>query len=219
MAITGVVLLVVAAALAGVVVVADPIAITEGLPWWAVAFLFAVTDAFVVRIKVFDRPHAVSASEVPLVIGLVFLTPGWLLVARLVGAVSALPAENDRDPAKIVVNLGIAATEALVAIGVFRLLASGGAGATEVLTLSAGVAAALAAAIAAFAIVTFVLTVPLTGPPQARDVLIGHFATFMAALVGVGAVVAFAGAARLGWAVGLLVVAAVVAGARFSIRD
>jgi diguanylate cyclase (GGDEF)-like protein len=60
----------------------------HSLPWWMLAVLFAVTEICVVNLKIRKQKHALSLSEVPLVMGLFLATPSALLIGRLIGSLA-----------------------------------------------------------------------------------------------------------------------------------
>ena len=67
-----------------------PIELEElhSLPWWMLAVLFAVTEVCGVNLRVRKQNHALSLSEVPLVMGLFLATPSDLLIGRLIGSLA-----------------------------------------------------------------------------------------------------------------------------------
>jgi diguanylate cyclase (GGDEF)-like protein len=61
---------------------------TTALPWWSLAILFAITEICVVNVNLRKQNHALSLSEVPLVMGLFLAEPSSLLLGRLVGSLA-----------------------------------------------------------------------------------------------------------------------------------
>ena len=53
--------------------------------WYVLTLLFAATEAWVFHIQFGREAKSISISEIPLVIGLFYASPGELLVARIVG--------------------------------------------------------------------------------------------------------------------------------------
>jgi diguanylate cyclase (GGDEF)-like protein len=90
------------------------------LPWPVLAVCFAVAEIFVIHLEFRADSHSFSLNEVPLVIGLFFLSPGDLLLAQAVGAGSALVFHRRQPLLKLAFNLCNAAIGTSVAIIVFR---------------------------------------------------------------------------------------------------
>ena len=82
--------------------------------------LFLVFERAQVTVEVRKQTHALSLSEIPLVIGLFLLPPLGLMAAR-VGAGARLLVDRRLLTGKQVFNLGVFATEVAVAQSVFRL--------------------------------------------------------------------------------------------------
>src|SRR5512144_1146711 len=95
------------------------------LPWWLIALLYAGAEHNVALIRVRREAHSVSASEIPLVLGLAYASPGALLLARLVGSLAVLGACRRQRPLKLAVNLGAFLAETGVAIAAFYLVLGG----------------------------------------------------------------------------------------------
>jgi hypothetical protein len=75
------------------------------LPWWALAMAFVLAEAWVVHFHFRRSSHSFSLGELPLVFGLLFLSPNELLLASVI--VSALPLAVDREipPVKVCFNI------------------------------------------------------------------------------------------------------------------
>jgi diguanylate cyclase (GGDEF)-like protein len=95
--------------------------------WWMVAVLFYLTEVFVVHIQFQRDAHSFSLSEIPLIIGLFFLSPTGLIAARLVGSASALVVNRRQAPLKLFFNLNHFVLGTCLAIIVFMPAASLGA--------------------------------------------------------------------------------------------
>ena len=91
------------------------------LPWWAFALAFAVTASVVVNIEVHREVHALTFTELPLVIGLFFASPTSLIIARAVGELVVL-LWRVRTPQKVLFNQCLVMCQTGVALAVFRLL-------------------------------------------------------------------------------------------------
>src|SRR5215218_10726918 len=75
------------------------------VPWWVVALVFFAVEARVVHLHFRSEAHSLSLSELGLVLGLFFLTPGGILLAQLTGASVALVACRRQRPLKAAFNL------------------------------------------------------------------------------------------------------------------
>jgi diguanylate cyclase (GGDEF)-like protein len=93
------------------------------LPWWGLAMAFALAEAWVVHFHFRRSSHSFSLGELPLIFGLLFLTPDQLLLASVIG--SALPLVVDREipPVKVLFNIAQFTLGTCVAIAMFDLLA------------------------------------------------------------------------------------------------
>ncbi len=105
----------------------DPQPLIAGpVPWWAIALVFYLTEAYVVHVQVRREAHTISLSEVGLILGLYLLSPGGLLVAQLVGSAAALAVVRRQRAAKLVFNLAQLSLTTSVAVIVFRVVAGHG---------------------------------------------------------------------------------------------
>lgn len=89
------------------------------LPAWspvALAALYLVVESFVIHLHIGRSAHSFSMSELPTTIGLFFLSPGALIVARLVGSGIALRFVRKQPPIKVAFNLASFALGSTVAI-------------------------------------------------------------------------------------------------------
>jgi diguanylate cyclase (GGDEF)-like protein len=91
------------------------------IPWAFIAVGFAVTDMFVVHVPLRRNAYTISGSEVPLVVGLLMLSPPLLLLSRLVAGPPVLILHRRQAPLKVAFNLCNSAVEASVAMAVYRL--------------------------------------------------------------------------------------------------
>ena len=55
------------------------------IPWVAIAGMYALSEVFVVHLQFRRNAFSFSLSEVPLVLGLFFLSPSGLVLAQFVG--------------------------------------------------------------------------------------------------------------------------------------
>jgi diguanylate cyclase (GGDEF)-like protein len=93
------------------------------VPWWVLAIVFAMSEAWVVHFHFRRSSHSFSLGELPLVFGLLFLSPHELLLASVLG--SSLPLLLDREipPVKVFFNVMQFTLGTCVALTAFELLA------------------------------------------------------------------------------------------------
>jgi diguanylate cyclase (GGDEF)-like protein len=125
------------------------------VPWVVVAALFALAEANVVHVYRRGDAHSFSLSEVPLVVGLFFLSPTQLLVAALVGTGVALAVARRQRAKKLAFNLSQFGLSCVVALVVFHAVPKGaGVGPSAwVAALAAASAGALAGIVAVQAVI------------------------------------------------------------------
>jgi len=85
-----------------------------------VALAFAASEVFVVHLHVRKNSHSFSMSELPLMVGLFFVSPPVLIVSALAGSTVALLAHRRQRGIKLVFNLGRGAIEIAAALFVFH---------------------------------------------------------------------------------------------------
>ncbi|MDQ1521364.1 MAG: hypothetical protein QOI55_2437 [Actinomycetota bacterium] len=96
------------------------------VPWFMLALGYAASELTVVHIEFRRDAHSVSLNEIPLVLALVFASPGHLLLAHLIGAGAVLVVHRRQAVLKLVFNLSHFALEDCVAMVVFHALLGGG---------------------------------------------------------------------------------------------
>jgi signal transduction histidine kinase len=89
------------------------------LPWWALAIAFGVAEIYVVHVRIARDAHSLSLSEIPLVIGLAYASPGALVVSQLVGVAAALVFHRRQNPRRVAFNLSQRSATTTAAIAVF----------------------------------------------------------------------------------------------------
>ncbi|WP_344171607.1 putative bifunctional diguanylate cyclase/phosphodiesterase [Pilimelia columellifera] len=100
---------------------------TPDWPWLvALVALFAVTEGFVVHLRVRRGSHAMSVSEIPLVLALAHLDPVTLVLARVVGGAVGLFFVRGQRGLKLGFNVALWGVQSMVAALTFHAL--GGAG-------------------------------------------------------------------------------------------
>ncbi|MCP4303335.1 MAG: GAF domain-containing sensor histidine kinase [bacterium] len=102
--------------------VLDP---TRTIPPWVLAGLFYAGEITVVHVKFKRNTQSFSMSEIPLVLGLFFVSPWALLGAQLVGNAAALTLNRRQPPIKLAFNMVQFTLVTVVSISMFRLLISG----------------------------------------------------------------------------------------------
>src|SRR5438270_13977035 len=139
------------------------------VPWLLVAAAFYLAEANVVHVYRRGDAHTFSLSEVPLVVGLFFLSPAGLVAACLAGAGTALVLHRRQRPTKLCFNLAHFALSAVLAELVFHALLTTqpkdiGAGAS----LPLRAAAFLSATVGAAAVQTVIAIRPGQPPASSR---------------------------------------------------
>ena len=95
------------------------------IPWYVLTLLFAATEAWVFHIQFGREAKSISISEIPLVIGLFYTTPGELLLARIVGPALVVILYRRQTALKAVFNISLFYADAAVALAVFRIVGGG----------------------------------------------------------------------------------------------
>src|SRR6478609_11046201 len=97
------------------------------LPWWLLAVPFAIFELVVLNVQIRREARSVSLSEIPMAVGLAFSAAPDLIAARVLGAmfVYIFVRRQYRQPIKLLFNVVVAVTEAVLAVVVFRLIAQG----------------------------------------------------------------------------------------------
>jgi diguanylate cyclase (GGDEF)-like protein len=90
------------------------------IPWWALAGMFCIADAWVVYLHFRRDAHAFSLNELPLVFGLFFASPTTLVLARLVGSTIAFAGARRQRPVKLAFNVSLAVFETTLAALIFH---------------------------------------------------------------------------------------------------
>jgi signal transduction histidine kinase len=143
---------------------------------------FAVSEGFVVHLRVGRHAHSFSLSELPLVVSLAFARPSTIVIAQAVGVGLTLALYRRQTPIRVTFNLAQRAFTTMIAIAVFRMILGVG-GSTWPVIWAAGVAAVLLADVAAAALINVAIAVDESRPARFDE------------LIGVPTVLAFANAA------------------------
>lgn len=97
----------------------------RSMPVLVMAVLFYVGEVTVVHVKFKRNTQSFSMSEVPLVLGLFFVSPIGLLAAQFVGNAVALIANRRQPPVKLFFNLAQFSLVTVITIVIFRLIVGG----------------------------------------------------------------------------------------------
>jgi diguanylate cyclase (GGDEF)-like protein len=124
----------------------------------ALALAFALTEIFVVHLRVKADAHTFSLVELPLAFGLFFVQPFVVIGAQLLGATVALVLHRKQRGLKLLFNTASLAVTTVVAIAVFRLIAPDRA-LLDQATLLKGAASLLVESCLAIALVFLVISI------------------------------------------------------------
>jgi diguanylate cyclase (GGDEF)-like protein len=113
-------------------------------PWIAIAIGFFLVEAIALHIEIRRESHTLSLSGLPLILGLMSMSPLGLLGARLVGTVLAMTVIRRRGGLKLVWNISLLVAETALALLVARIVVADGppAGGGDWLVLLAALIAA-----------------------------------------------------------------------------
>ncbi|NLT53633.1 MAG: EAL domain-containing protein [Actinomycetales bacterium] len=94
------------------------------VPWWVLAAAFTAAQSLVLQVQIHREARSVFLSEIPMMLGLLFVEAPELVAARVVGAAiaSGVIHRQYRKPRKLAFNLGLAGTEATAAVAVLHAL-------------------------------------------------------------------------------------------------
>ena len=164
-----------------------------------VAVLYFCAERFPVHLLVRRETHTFSPTEIPLVIGLYFLSPVAILLAQALGAGVALVMHRQQGPLKLAFNLANFAFSTTCAIGIFHAVL----GSRDALG-PAGLAAAFAASFVADQVsglgVALVIWLSQGGRPVlGRLVGIGTLYSLIDASLGFVAVIVLSVRPELSW--------------------
>ncbi len=93
---------------------------TPVLPWWAIAGMAFLTEAYVVHIHFRRQAHTLSLNEIVVVLGLFNGTPRALLIGQALGTAVALAACRRQRPMKLLFNVGQLLLGTAIAVLLFR---------------------------------------------------------------------------------------------------
>ena len=93
---------------------------------WLVIALFAVAESCVLHVYIDRQARTFSLSEIPLLIGLAYLSPVALVAGRLIGSAVALAIVRRQPVTKLAFNLSYFLLDTSLAVIVYRAVLGGG---------------------------------------------------------------------------------------------
>src|SRR5262245_18705610 len=96
--------------------VVPPLAGERSVPLWALAIAFGLAEVFVMHIRIVRHAQTFSLAEIPLVFGLMFVSPGGLVLAQTIGVGIALAVHRRQKPVRFTFNVAQRAFTTLIAV-------------------------------------------------------------------------------------------------------
>lgn len=93
-----------------------PLADEGSVPLWALALAFGLAEVFVMHIRIARHAQTFSLAEIPLVFGLLFVSPGGLVLAQTVGVAVALAVHRRQKTVRLTFNVAQRAFTTLIAV-------------------------------------------------------------------------------------------------------
>jgi diguanylate cyclase (GGDEF)-like protein len=90
--------------------------------WIGLVALFYLAEAYVIHLHFRHEAHSISLNEFGIVLGLIFVSPGHLLAAQLLGSCGALLLHRKQRPVKAAFNLAQFALTTALAIVIYNAL-------------------------------------------------------------------------------------------------
>jgi diguanylate cyclase (GGDEF)-like protein len=146
------------------------------IPWWVLAALFGAAEVWVFHIQFGREAKSISLSEIPLVLGLFYSTPGPLMVARILGPAVVVLLVRRQTPLKAALNITLFFANGAVALATFRLLAGQAASVDSPRSWVAAVAAVTIAICVDLLALSQILRWYTGGGGRRRDGLVGSLA-------------------------------------------
>ena len=94
------------------------------LPWWTLAMIFLLAEAYPVHLHFRSETHSLSLSELGIVLGLFLSSPGELILGLACGAACALVLVRRQRMLKVAFNLAQFAFSTAAAVVSFRAVAN-----------------------------------------------------------------------------------------------
>jgi diguanylate cyclase (GGDEF)-like protein len=95
------------------------------LPWLLLAAGFAASDVMVIRFEFREEAHSLTLGDIPLLVGLVFTQPNWLMLSAILGFAIGMPLHRRQAPVKAVFNLALRALTVVVALVCYHAVLDG----------------------------------------------------------------------------------------------
>lgn len=96
-------------------------------PWWfavpTLALMFGAAEIFVVHLHVRGEAHTFALRELPVALGLFFVSPFVVIGTQILGGTLALKLHRKQGPLKLLFNTAAFVAADVVSIGLFRFLA------------------------------------------------------------------------------------------------
>ena len=134
------------------------------LPWWGLALIFFVAEAFPVHLHFRSETHTLSLSELGIVIGFFLATPASVVLGLIVGSGCALVLVRRQRPLKVAFNVAQFGFSTAVALIAFRAAAALG-NAHGPAGWAAAAAGAAVFGIVSVALVVFTISIAAGRPP------------------------------------------------------
>jgi diguanylate cyclase (GGDEF)-like protein len=129
------------------------------LAWFPVLLImFCLTEGFAIHVRVRRGGHAMSVTEIPMVLALAVLNPFLVVLARAIGGTAGLAALRRQRGRKLAFNIALISLQATVAVEVFHAIARSGVGLEGPREWLAAYAAMVAADLLAVILVTAVIS-------------------------------------------------------------
>ncbi|MEZ5217047.1 MAG: diguanylate cyclase [Ilumatobacteraceae bacterium] len=97
-------------------------AIGDPIPWWTIAVLAAVAELLVVRVEVRRESYSFSLTEVPMVLGALFVAPLPFVGAFLLGRFTALVLKERQRGRRLAVNVSSILAECVILVALVRAM-------------------------------------------------------------------------------------------------
>jgi diguanylate cyclase (GGDEF)-like protein len=120
--------------------------------------LFCLTEGFAIHVRVRRGGHAMSVTEIPMVLALAVLNPFLVVLARAVGGAAGLAGLRRQRGRKLAFNIALISLQATVAVEVFQAIARPDVGLDGPREWLAAYAAMVAADLLAIILVTAVIS-------------------------------------------------------------
>lgn len=164
-----------------------PIESNYTIPWWVIAVAFALVDWQAIHLPTRKSTHTISLADVPLMVGLAFLSPGALVAARVIGSSAPLIFVRKQRPDRLAFNLSLFVIETSLAAAIFHTVRNGAAPDQPLAWLALFLAGATSATVGALAVGTAIALHDAERSLRARsrEIGIGIFISMAAGALGV----------------------------------